>query len=391
MTGVYSHLMMTFLSIKNAASAFAAGCTLFAACSDISLRSPAASHRLTVLAGAGGVITIPSSTTVSVADSGTIAVKASANPGYVFLKWTNATECASIGYKNAASTTVRLLSGDDTVQAVFVQAVSDLKPVSMAPLGRLERGISYQYYTGSWMSLPDFSSLEPKQSDSCGSFDLAGVPHRQTGFGIVFSGYLDIPYSGDYAFYVKSSDGSALLLNDSVLINNDGVHQDPGEDSATASLEVGKYRITVLYFTANSSPVCTVSYACPSIGIEKQVVATGILSRPFTGPVSKIIITKPVGGDIYRPGDSLHVRWIYRHFDHMVFCEISRDNGKGYAMLSVNAFAHTDTNGFLDWKIPDGDSMITDQARIRVRDYPPGVNVCVSDIFSIDTSVSAFR
>jgi len=391
MTGGYSHLMMTFRSIKNAAAAFAAGLALFTACNDLSPPSPATSHRLTVLAGAGGVVTTPSSATVSLADSGTIAIKASANAGYVFLKWTNVTECASIAYKNAASTTVRLLSGDDTIQAVFVPVVSGLKPVSLAPLGRLERGISYQYYTGSWMSLPDFSSLEPERSDSCGSFDLACVPHRQSDFGVVFSGYLDIPFSGDYAFYVKSSDGSALLLNDSLLVNNDGVHQDPEEDSATDSLSTGKYLVTVRYFARNSSPACTVRYACPSIGIEKQVVATEILSRPYTGPVSKIIITKPAGGESYRPGDSLHVRWIYRHFDHMVFCEISRDNGTSYAMLSVNAFAHTDTNGCLDWKIPDGDSMITDQARIRVRDYPPGVNVSISNIFSIDTSASDIK
>ena len=141
--------------------------------------------------------------------------------------------------------------------------------------------------------------------------------------------------------------------------------------------------MTVRYFDANSAPACTVSYACPAIGIDKQIVGNGNLSRPYTGPVSKIIITKPAGGEIYRLGDSMEVRWIYRHFDHMVFCEISKDGGRSFSMLSLRAFAHTDTNGFMGWRIPTNDSMITSQARIRVRDYPPGVNVCFSNAFSI--------
>jgi hypothetical protein len=361
-----------------------AGCSLIISCGTEAPPSPATTWRLTVIAGTGGTITVPSSSTVTLDSSEPIAIKAFASAGYMFLKWTTATECAKITYKNAATTNVRLMFGNDTVQAVFVPAALGLTPVNLIAAGRLEPGITYHYFTGAWTSLPDFSALDPERSDSCSSIDITGVPHRPTSFGIVFSGYVDIPFNGDYTFYAKSSDGSALLLNDSELINNDGIHAYPVEDSASVGLSVGKYLITVRYFDASSAPACTIRYACPSIGIEKQTLGTGILSRPYTGPVSKIIITAPAGGETYYLGDSLHVRWIYRHFDHMVYCEISTDNGKSYSMLSVKAFAHTDTNGYMAWKIPMDSSMITNQARIRVRDYPPGVNACVSNMFSID-------
>jgi hypothetical protein len=382
----------TAIVISAATAISISGLTLFTVCNGKATVAPVITYQLTVLAGAGGTITTPSSSTVSMSNNSAIAIKASPDAGYTFLKWIVSTECARIAYKNAASTTVRLASGNDTVRAVFIPAASGLKPVDLAALGRLEAGVTYNYYTGAWTSLPDFSALVPDETDSCGAIDVASVPHRSTNFGIVFSGYLDIPFEDDYTFYAKSSDGSLLLLNDSVIIDNDGIHASPTEENATVSLATGKYLITVRYFDATSSPACTISYACPAIGIEKQVIANGVLSRPYTGLVSKIIIIKPAGGETYYIGDSLHVRWIYRHVDHMVFCEISTDDGKSYSLLDVKAYSHTDSTGYTDtighkdWKIPMNDSMITNQARIRVRDYPPGSNSCVSNAFSIDSA-----
>jgi hypothetical protein len=355
---------------------------VFAACVNKSPVAPGVTYQLTLLAGVGGTVTAPPKPTISVDSNESIVIKATSNPGYTFQKWTQTTERATITYKNARSTTVRLLSGDDTVQAVFI-AASGLNPIDRATLGRVEAGVNYDYFSGVWSSLPDFTALDPDSSNSCNTFDLADVPHRPNNFGIVFTGYIDIPFKGDYTFYLKSSDGSTLALNDTILIHNDGIHSAPVESTASVNLAEGKYCITVRYFNASSSPACTVSYACPAIGIEKQILTNGILSRPYIGPLSKIFITKPAGGETYYCGDTMHVRWIYRHFDHMVFCEISLDNGKRYTQLSRNAFAHADSNGFMDWQIPVDDSLVTNQARIRIRDYPPGGNLCVSNLFSI--------
>ena len=39
-----------------------------------------------------------------------------------------------------------------------------------------------------------------------------------------FTGYLIIPATDVYTFSLESSDGSALLIDDSLIVNNDGVH-----------------------------------------------------------------------------------------------------------------------------------------------------------------------
>jgi hypothetical protein len=374
--------MNTHVTEPRIAVGFVLAFTVFTACVNKSPVAPGVTYQITVLAGAGGTITAPLKTTIPVDSNESIIIKAAANPGYTFQKWIQTTDRATVTYKNAASTTVRLLSGDDTVQAIFI-AASGLKPINRATLGRVEAGINYDYFTGAWTSLPDFAMLEPDTSNSCNTFDCADVPHRPNNFGIVFAGYVDIPFKGDYTFYLKSSDGSSLALNDTILIHNDGIHSSPVEATASVNLAEGKYCITVRYFNASSSPACTVSYACPAIGIEKQILTNGMLSRPYTGTLSKIFITNPAGGETYYCGDTMRVKWVYRNFDHMVFCEISFDNGRKYSQLSVNAFAHADSNGFFSWYIPMNDSVVTNQARIRIRDYPPGGNLCVSSLFSI--------
>jgi hypothetical protein len=341
--------------------------------------------QLTVVADLGGTIVAPLTSSVTLSDGKQVAIKAAPAAGYRFLKWTVATECATIAYKNAASTTVSLTQGNDTVRAVFIRVSFGLVPVLEEKLGALEFGLNYDYYSGAGTSFPDFSSLTPDNSGPCSAFYVSDVVHAPNNFGLVFSGYIKIPLDTLYTFYAKASDGSVLLLNDSVIIYTNGIQSAPAEDSAAIRLTKGEYPITVRYFNKASPSVCTISYACPAIGIKKVEIGNGILSRPYTGPVAKIIITNPIGGETYRLVDSLHIRWVYRHVAaQMVYCEISPNNGKKYIPLSKNAIGQNDSNGHFDCKFPLEISSSTNQALIRVRDYPPGENSGVSNLFSIE-------
>jgi hypothetical protein len=351
---------------------------------DHPLDMPVPRCRLTVLAGQGGDIVTPSISPAMVEKGASIPLAAVPRAGFSFLKWTSAAECAPVSYQNAAGAMAGPVMGDDTLTALFLHKPTALAPVDLLPVGRLERGCSYRYFEGSWTTLPNFAALTPRESDSCGSLDLAAIAHAQNRFAVEFYGFIDIPFDGEYLFYVNSSGGAALYINDSLIVQNGGMHDGPVEASGAAPLAPGKYLLTFRYFNATSPPICTVSYACTAIGIDKQPIQGSILSRPYTGPVSKIIITNPSGGESYRLGDTLPVRWIYRHFDHMVYCELSVDDGKSFPyMLSVRAYGHTDSVGTMKWKIPFADSFVTTKARIKVRDYPPGVNECVSNAFSI--------
>jgi len=43
-------------------------------------------------------------------------------------------------------------------------------------------------------------------------------------FGVVYSGFIDIPVAGNYRFGTRSDDGSKLWINGEVLVDNDGLH-----------------------------------------------------------------------------------------------------------------------------------------------------------------------
>jgi hypothetical protein len=359
-----------------------AGVSLLIVCNGTSPLTPSTTYHLSVIAGTGGTITAPTQLPASVAPGVPTVITAHANAGYAFAAWTDTSQNASISYKNAASTTVKLVSGDAVIEAKFIQIVSPGTPIDISTFEK-ESGANFLYYMGTWTSLPDFSVLSPDSSGPCDSLNVNAISHQAHNFGVVISGYFDIPIDGDYTFYLNSADGSVLLLNDSIIINNDGIHATPVEGTTVITLMQGTYLIGVRYFNASSTPSLSVSYACQDIGITKTTIPNGALSRPFTGPVPKIIVKQPAEGEIYHLGDTIHVRWIYRNFAGQVFAELSVNNGRTFSLISTEAFAQADTNGYYDWPIPVDTAFATQSAIIRVRDYPPLNNFGLSGKFSI--------
>jgi len=78
--------------------------------------------------------------------------------------------------------------------------------------------------------IPDFSKLSPAASSvlthlSHPSRDgpLADSP-RSDGFGVVVTGWLQIPTTGFYAFSLSSDDGARLFIDGELLVDNDGLH-----------------------------------------------------------------------------------------------------------------------------------------------------------------------
>lgn len=57
-------------------------------------------------------------------------------------------------------------------------------------------------------------------------------------FGLKFNGYIDVPETGIYTFYLTSNDGSVLYIGDQKVIDNDGAHADK-QIGGQAALEKG--------------------------------------------------------------------------------------------------------------------------------------------------------
>jgi YVTN family beta-propeller protein len=136
------------------------------------------------------------------------------------------------------------------------------RPTSTSP------GLRYAYYEGQWEQLPDFAALTPAKSGVTPRIDIESLKGRENGWGLVYSGYIEIPAEGFYTFFVNSDDGSKLYLGDSLVVSNDGSHG-PMEKSGEVLLKAGKHRMRLLYFEDMGGESLAVSYRGPGIGKQE--------------------------------------------------------------------------------------------------------------------------
>jgi alpha-L-fucosidase len=105
-------------------------------------------------------------------------------------------------------------------------------------------GLQLETYTGDWDVLPDFSTLQPSGESIV---DTISADPRNEFEGRVFSGYVHVDRDAMYMFALESDDGSMLLIDDTPIIDNDGLHGSR-EMRGTAPLAAGWHAIRVEWF-----------------------------------------------------------------------------------------------------------------------------------------------
>ena len=136
-------------------------------------------------------------------------------------------------------------------------------------------GVQYEYFEGTWSKLPDFNALKPVHSGTLPSIIFPGN-RREDGWGVRYTGYLNITVDGIYTFSVSSDDGSKLFIGSTEVMDNDGSHS-ANEAAGAVALKAGLHRITVLYFDDTEGESLDVSYEGP--GITNQRIPAGVLSH----------------------------------------------------------------------------------------------------------------
>ena len=125
-------------------------------------------------------------------------------------------------------------------------------------------GISYKYYDGAWMKIPDFSKLSPIKSGIVYKFSLDDIVSTRDEFALSFEGKIKINHEGTYEFFIQSNDGSKLFIDNRLVVDHDGPH---GADIE----KTGK----IDYFQAGGGMYLLVKYSGP--GVEKQEVPAMVL------------------------------------------------------------------------------------------------------------------
>jgi len=138
-------------------------------------------------------------------------------------------------------------------------------------------GLQYAYYEGDWEKLPDFSKLTPVAIGDAVNFDLTPAK-RADHFGLRFEGTIKLDKEGDYLFLVGSDDGARLLIDDKLVVNNDGVHSFE-QKRKKVKMTAGLHSVTVEYFEYAGDEVLQVDFEGP--GETQQPLAT-LLTSPTT-------------------------------------------------------------------------------------------------------------
>jgi alpha-L-fucosidase len=158
-----------------------------------------------------------------------------------------------------------------TTQAAFTK----VKPRPAAVPVDVKPGALYNYYEGDWENIPDFSKLRPAATGASSALDLSGKKRKEY-YGFEFTGYLQVPKDGVYAFFVGSDDGSDLYIDDTLVVDNNGLHG-MQEKRGLIALAAGPHPFRVRYFNKSGGDGLTVSYQMP--GLPKQPVSGAMLGH----------------------------------------------------------------------------------------------------------------
>ena len=149
----------------------------------------------------------------------------------------------------SASFVVKALCFKDgkAISGYTERAFSKEEPISAVEVPQSKPGLQYSYFEGVWGQLPDFSALKPLDTGVTRQIDLT-MKKRKADYGVVFAGFLLVPQTGVYQFFLSSNDGSKMILSGKTL-SNDGLHG-MDEKSMDISLSKGMHPMEIQYFQA---------------------------------------------------------------------------------------------------------------------------------------------
>jgi hypothetical protein len=200
---------------------------------------------------------------------------------------------AAPGFANKAGYDYRLTSGSPAINAgsdpgSLAPTRQYVHPRSSEPrpvVGALDAG-AYEFgtssspsgsgtgLTGRYYDNKDFTTLRVTRTDPTVNFSWgSGAPAAGMGvdtFSVRWTGSVQAPVSGTFAFHTLSDDGIRLWVNGQLIVNNWTLHG-PTENSGSIVLVAGqKYAVKLEYFENTGGATAQLLWTGP--GISKQVV-----------------------------------------------------------------------------------------------------------------------
>ncbi len=131
--------------------------------------------------------------------------------------------------------------------------------------------------------LPDFAALTLGSIFATGPVDgnpttpLTGAPATlKAPTALRFTGTLNVTTANEYLLCTKSSDGSALFIEDTPVVDNDGIHAEAVQVCELVSLEPGEYKLEVRSFHVTGPVFVQLLWAVGKDGTPATISKTSL-------------------------------------------------------------------------------------------------------------------
>jgi predicted alpha-1,2-mannosidase len=155
--------------------------------------------------------------------------------------------------------------------AVWAKAEKLTLIPSVKPEKEPQQGIAFEYFSDYCRSVEDMQKYTSASSGVLPAFSLSAIPDDRE-FAYRFKGYINIPATGIYTFYMKSNDGSNFHLGGKQLLDYD-VERGTAEKSASRMLEKGFHPIEVNYYQMGGKRSLNIGWKKPGSENREDVPA----------------------------------------------------------------------------------------------------------------------
>lgn len=135
-------------------------------------------------------------------------------------------------------------------------------------------GLKYQVHSGIFANTDQINNGPVTDTGTVKNFGTAAYRSKSHTFGVIYTGFIRIDNDGKYSFSTNSGDGSVLLIDDQLVVNNDGKHS-LFEQGGDIDLTNGFHKITIKYFFAGASNILRVYITPP--GKPKTELSSDLL------------------------------------------------------------------------------------------------------------------
>jgi alpha-L-fucosidase len=161
------------------------------------------------------------------------------------------------------------------VSSVASETFTKVVPAAAAHIDGLAEGLVCEHVQGEWNKLPDFDALPKKETSIEASVGLKSGSKEER-YALRMKGYIVIPSDDLYTFALTSDDGSRLLIDGQIAVDNDGLHSST-DKTADLALAAGPHAIEVDYF--NKAGQSDLALRMAPIGQELKPVPASALKH----------------------------------------------------------------------------------------------------------------